>query len=101
MIIERNGKQENKEGIRRRLDYLNKMTTLNNCINRNGVACIYGSDYHGESNDKYEEYQNSKEKLFYIKSQRTYEGLRLALLDQDSRVYTDKKYHDSRKKERI
>lgn len=94
-----NGLLDDEDEIKRRINHLNKMTSLNSSINKNGVACIYGSDYHGEIDNKYEEYQKKKEKLFFIKSQRTYEGLRLALLDQESRIYTNKKYYDLKKED--
>lgn len=69
------------------LDTTEKLKKLN-------LPAIHGSDYHGEI----EGYINLEEKLFYIKSEPTFEGLRLALLDSESRIYSKERLEKYSKK---
>lgn len=54
-------------------------------------AFVYGSDFHGKNvNDTYEKYENQ---LFYMKSECSFQGLRLALIDYDSRIFSCDRYN--------
>ena len=54
-------------------------------------AFVYGSDFHGKNvNDTYEKYEKQ---LFYMKSECSFQGLRLALIDYDSRIFSCDRYN--------
>jgi len=78
--------KEKNEEVLRRLKHYNKMSILETKLNANGVSIIYGSDFHGK--DKLSNYENCKSNLFYIHSEPTFEGLKLSLLDQESRIFS-------------
>ena len=57
-------------------------------------AFIFGSDYHGKDGIKYTDLEKD---LFYIKSECSFQGLRLSLLDYDSRVFSSSRYNKFKK----
>lgn len=81
--------------IAKRIKHLNKMTVLNDGVNRNGVSVIYGSDFHGK--ETISDYQNCIGNLFYMHAESTFEGLKLSLLDQESRIFTVEEYNRYKK----
>lgn len=54
-------------------------------------AFIYGSDFHGKNAD--DTYEENEDKLFYMKSECSFQGLRLALIDYDSRIFSCARYN--------
>ena len=82
--------QKNKE-IAQREKYLKIVEELQEIIDENDVPCIYGSDFHGRvENQKIVPY--NKDKLFYIKSECTFEGLKFSLIDCYSRIFSIDRY---------
>ena len=81
-------KKQFKEGLQRRIDHLKSMIRLNNSITNGDAALIYGSDFHCRGNETIESYKEYKNDLFFIKAEPTFEGLRISLLDQFSRIFT-------------
>lgn len=84
-------KKQFQENLQRRIDHLAKMIELKNSISNGDVALIYGSDFHCRENENIESYRNYKEKLFFIKAKPTFEGLRISLLDQYSRIFSQER----------
>ena len=79
--------QIDEDGIHRREDHLELLKKLKNYTDKNYVASIYGSDFHGDLVDGMHKYEKTKDLLFYMKSLPSFEGLRFALLDYDSRIF--------------
>ena len=77
--------ENNNDKVNHLYEQLNKI----NSVRKLSSAFIYGSDYHGKGDKKYIELEND---LFYIKSECSFQGLRLALLDYDSRIFSSKRY---------
>lgn len=69
-------------------NHLKIVTELQKIIDENEVPNIYGSDFHGKNDDIY-----PIDNLFYIKSECSYEGLKFALLDCESRVFSKQRYN--------
>lgn len=76
-----NVSQEKIDLVLKQINELGKIKFLNS-------AFIYGSDYHGNKDSAYKE---NEESLFYMKSDCSFEGLRFALLDYESRVFSNSK----------
>lgn len=74
--------------INRRVEHLKKLTELGKSISIGDVSLIYGSDFHCRPNETIESYRDYKSKLFYMKAASTFEGLRISLLDQYSRIFS-------------
>lgn len=70
--------------ITRRNEHLLVATSLNEAVNANGCSVIYGSDFHGK--ETLASYEDVKKHLFYVHSECSFDGLRLSLLDQRSRI---------------
>lgn len=81
-------KQKKIEDINRRIEHLQKLTELDRSISNGDASLIYGSDFHCRGNETIESYKNYKSKLFYMKAASTFEGLRISLLDQFSRIFS-------------
>lgn len=82
--------ENNNDKVNHLYEQLNKI----NSVRKLSSAFIYGSDYHGKGDKKYIELEND---LFYIKSECSFQGLRLALLDYDSRIFSSKRYEKYKK----
>lgn len=67
--------------------YLKIVSELQNIIDENEVPNIYGSDFHGKNDEIY-----PIDNLFYIKSECSFEGLKFALLDCESRIFSKQRY---------
>ena len=65
-----------------------------NSVKKLSSAFIYGSDYHGKDNIKYIDLEKD---LFYMKAECSFQGLRLALLDYDSRIFSLKRFEKYKK----
>lgn len=76
-------KRKALEEIDKRRQHLLKMCKIKNCVDKTSV--IYGSDYHGDG-------AYDKSNLFIMKSELSFEGLKFALLDFDSRIFSIDKY---------
>lgn len=85
------------EEILRRKKHCKMMKNLSSMVIKNSVSSIYGSDFHGKIDSSHPNYETLKNNLFYMKSERSFEGLKLALLDQESRVFTIDRFNSSRK----
>lgn len=72
-----------EEEIQRRKEHLLNTYKINECIEMSSV--VYGSDYHGDEVYK-------KDDLFIMKSDLSFEGLKFALLDCESRIMSIEKY---------
>ena len=81
-------KKQFQNDLQRRITHLQKMIGLNNSISNGDAALIYGSDFHCRDKENIESYRLYKDKLFFIKAEPTFEGLRISLLDQFSRIFT-------------
>jgi len=68
--------------VDRRKEHLDFLHDLNQMFESNDTAMIYGSDYHGKGT-------YTDENLFFIKSNADFEGLKFALLDPYSRIFSD------------
>lgn len=68
--------------------YLEIVAELQRIIDENEVPNIYGSDFHGKNGGNY-----PIDNLFYIKSECTFEGLKFALLDCESRIFSKQRYN--------
>lgn len=79
------------QSINRRLEHLKKLIELNKSVTSGDVALIYGSDFHCTKRETIESYRSYKDKLFYMKAENTFEGLRISLLDQYSRIFSVKR----------
>lgn len=79
--------QSDEAGIQRRENHLEFLKELKNYTDRNYVSSIYGSDFHGDVNYGMNKYEELKSLLFHMKSLPSFEGLRFALLDYDSRIF--------------
>lgn len=79
--------QSDEAGIQRRENHLEFLKELKNYTDRNYVSSIYGSDFHGDVNYGMNKYDELKSLLFHMKSLPSFEGLRFALLDYDSRIF--------------
>lgn len=82
--------EDNIEKVNYLYDQLNNL----NSVKKLSSAFIYGSDYHGKDNLTYKEVEKD---LFYIKSECSFQGLRLALIDYDSRIFSIPRYEKYRK----
>lgn len=91
-------KEQQLQNINRRVEHLKKLNDLNKSITSGDVALIYGSDFHCRKNETIDSYSSYKEKLFYMKADNTFEGLRLSLLDQYSRIFSFKRKEKFSKK---
>lgn len=71
---------------------------LNNLksVKKLSSAFVYGSDFHGKPNEKYSDFENQ---LFYMKAECTFQGLRLSLIDYDSRIFSVQRYEKYTKKQ--
>lgn len=83
--------QSDEDGIQRRENHLEFLKELKNYTDRNYVSSIYGSDFHGDVNYGMNKYEELKDSLFYMKSLPSFEGLRFALLDYNSRIFNRNK----------
>jgi len=81
LLLEENAEQS-------KIDKLIEQIEKTNHVKEISSAFVYGSDYHGDGEKKYKDYESD---LFYIKSECTFEGIRLALLDHESRIYSEKR----------
>lgn len=81
-------RQEKLKAIERRLNHLKKLNELGKSILTGDVSLIYGSDFHCRGDETIESYRAYKDKLFYMKADNTFEGLRISLLDQYSRIFS-------------
>lgn len=81
-------KQKKLKDIERRLNHLKKLNELGKLISTGDVSLIYGSDFHCRGDETIESYRAYKDKLFYMKADNTFEGLRISLLDQYSRIFS-------------
>lgn len=81
LLLEDNAEQS-------KIDKLIEQIEKTNQVKEISSAFVYGSDYHGDAVKKYKDYETE---LFYIKSECTFEGIRLALLDHESRIYSEKR----------
>ena len=83
-----NADDENRKNLKleieREKEYLSKICKINKSIELASV--IYGSDYHGN------ESAYNKDNLFIMKSELSFEGLKFALLDHESRIMSIEKY---------
>ena len=92
MIIDyENGILHEKEEIIRRTNHLNFLKELDDLFINNDTALLYGSDYHGKGD-------YCLDNLFYLKSERSFNGLKFALLDPYSRVFSEKRIKKYSKK---
>lgn len=82
--------ENNSDKVNRLYDQLNNLKS----VKRLSSAFIYGSDYHGKDGVIYKNIEND---LFYIKSECSFQGLRLALLDYDSRIFSTVRYEKYKK----
>jgi len=73
--------------IVRREVHLDLLKRLKMLSDRNYVSSIYGSDFHGDGQLGMLKYEEMKSNLFYMKAFPSFEGLRFALLDYDSRIF--------------
>lgn len=79
-----NQKNKKLENLRNERNFLNISNKLSDIIDINDTASVYGSDYHGKpSNNRYD-----KKKLFFIKSEPSFNGLKFALFDWKSRIFS-------------
>ena len=69
--------------VNKRKEFLKKMYQINESLEMTSV--VYGSDFHGR--DSYD-----KENLFIMKSELSFNGLKFALLDSESRIFSIGKY---------
>lgn len=81
-------KEQFRVNIEKRITHLKKLISLNNSIKNGDAALIYGSDFHCRKGETIESYREYKKNLFFIKAFPTFEGLRISLLDQYSRIFT-------------
>lgn len=77
--------------VNRRIKHLSMLNELHNSLSNDDIAIICGSDFHCRKGEIIEDYRKYKNKLFYIKADNTFEGLRISLLDQYSRVFSSTK----------
>lgn len=92
---EENIDSNDSNGLIRRKKHLEKMQKLYNISNNSDISIIYGSDFHGE--DGIDKYESRKKDLFYMRSLNTFNGLKFALLDCDSRVFSSASYDKYKK----
>ena len=88
---------ESTEMIDRREAHVDLMKKLKMSIDRNYVASIYGSDFHGDKDLGMRKYEKLKDNLFYMKSIPSFEGLRFALLDAESRIFNSDRINKFKK----
>lgn len=88
----------NGDEIERREIHLELLKKLKLSIDRNYVSSIYGSDFHGDKQLGMGKYELTKDLLFYMKSLPSFEGLRFALLDYESRIFSIDRREKYRKK---
>ena len=89
-IIEfENGNITDLNEITRRKEHLDFLNDLKEMFDENDTSIIYGSDYHGDGSYNIDD-------LFLMKSTPNFEGLKFALLDPYSRVFSLNRYakHD-------
>lgn len=88
--VVQNTDENNDDELKRRIEHLKFLKRFDRTISENNVSIVRGSDFHGQINDVKNgliDYSKIKHQLFYMKSECTFEGLRFALLDQDSRTF--------------
>lgn len=71
--------------ISNRENHLNMLNELKEMFDNNDTSLIYGSDYHGDGI-----YQIDN--LFYMKSENSFEGLKFALIDPYSRIFSEDRF---------
>lgn len=81
-------KRQLQSEIDKRMKHLKEMLQLENSIQTGDVSLIYGSDFHCKKGETIKDYAKLKEKLFYMKAECSFEGLRISLLDQYSRIFS-------------
>lgn len=82
--------ENNSDKVNFLYEQLNKL----NSSKKLSSAFVYGSDYHGKNDIKYIDIEND---LFYMKAECSFQGLRLSLLDYDSRVFSSKRFEKYKK----
>ena len=75
-----------QNGISNRQEYLNKVRKMERAVK--GTCEIHGSDFHGKNTSV----SYVKDDLFVMKSDLSYRGLKFALLDFESRIFTISEY---------
>ncbi len=85
-VIEKfnNGEISDVSEVTRRENHLSFLNDLKEMFEKNDTALIYGTDFHGEGN-----YDINK--IFFMKSSPSYEGLKFALLDPYSRIFSTRR----------
>lgn len=76
-----------KKEINKREEYIKFILRVESELN--DVPQIFGSDFHGEKN--LDDYKSEKKLLFFIKAENTFNGLRMSLLDKESRVFSHRR----------
>ena len=79
-------KEHYQSELSKRLDHLSKMCELNKSFANNDISMIHGSDFHCKPGETFDSYD--KKKLFYMRAENTFEGLRMSLLDPYSRIFS-------------
>lgn len=69
--------------VTQREEHLEKLLELKEMFESNDVSIVYGSDFHGGN--------YSLESLFYMKAEKSFEGLKFALLDPYSRLFSERR----------
>lgn len=92
---EKNINVEDPDGLTRRKKHLKKMQKMYNITNNSDISIIYGSDFHGK--EGMDNYELKKKDLFYMRSLDTFHGLKFALLDCDSRIFSMDSYEKFKK----
>lgn len=78
------GEIDDIDEVERRQNHLNLLNDLKEMFDKNDTSIIYGSDFHGCGL-----YEDTN--LFYIKSEANFDGLKFALLDPYSRVFSNRR----------
>lgn len=71
--------------ITTRKDHLNMLNELKEMFDDSDTSLIYGTDFHGKC-------EYSIDNLFYMKSENSFEGLKFALIDPYSRIFSNHRY---------
>lgn len=80
-----------KKEIQKRVEHLLSIQRTKEVFDASDIAQIYGSDFHCRHGETIASYNDYKSKLFYMKADNTFEGLRISLLDQESRIFSFKR----------
>lgn len=90
--IEHASTHEMEEGCKQQLENIQSLQK-----EYSSLANVFGSDFHNRNKNSFDDYEITKKELFYIKAKPTFYGLKMSLLDVESRVYSKEQYKKAQK----